>query len=422
MVDKKLDKLLEQNIIVPVTEPTDWVSSLAYSWKADGDLRTCLNPTHLNKAIRWDHYRTPTLEEITHELAGSTKFTKVDGSSSYYCIVLDYESSLLTTFNTHRGRFRFVHLPFGLACAQDIFQRMMDQILDRCEGVIGITDDIIIHGKDDAEHDRRLHKFMKVAREHGLVLNKKCEVKSNSVKFFGCVYDKHGAHPDPSKVSTIKEMPAPQNKREIQSFLGMVTYLSPFIPQLSSHTATLRGLLKTDVEYSWNATYQVAFDKLKSLVCEDTTLRYFNTKKPVTIQVDASGKGLGAALIQDDGPVAFASKVLTPTEQHYANNERELLACIFGAECFRTYVFGRHFTIESDHKSLEQISMKNLADAPVHLQRMLLRLQDYDFTIKYRPGEEMVIADTLSRYSPEDTPEILLDISVNHVYIDAEKK
>ena len=153
-------------------------------------------------------------------------------------------------------------------------------------------------------------------------------------------------------------MPAPRTKGELQSFLGMVTYLAPFIPQLSSHTAALRGLLKNDVEYSWNATYQVTFDKLKSLVCEDTTLRYFNMKKPVTIQVDASGKGLGAALIQDDGPVAFASKVLTPTEQRYANNERELLACVFGTECFRTYVFGRHFTIESNHKSLEQISMK----------------------------------------------------------------
>ena len=214
---------------------------------------------------------------------------------------------------------------------------------------------------------------MKVAREHGLVLNKKkCEAKSNSVKFFGCVYDKHRAHPDPSKVSAIKEMPAPQNKGELQSFLGMVTYLSPFIPQLSSHTATLRGLLKTDVEYSWNTTYQVTFDKLKSLVCEDTTLRYFNMKKPVTIQVNASGKGLEAALIQDDGPVTFASKALTPTEQHYANNERELLTCVFGAEHFQTYVFGRHFLIESDRKSLEQISMKNLADAPVRLQRMLL--------------------------------------------------
>ena len=150
---------------------------------------------------------------------------------------------------------------------------MMDQILGQCEGVIGIADDIIIHGKDNEEHDRRLHKFMRVTTEHGLVLNKKkCEVKKDSIKFFGCVYDKHGAHPDPAKVSAIKEMPAPQTKGELQSFLGMVTYLSPFIPQLSSHTAMLRGLLKDNVEYKWNATYQVAFDKLKSLVCENTTL------------------------------------------------------------------------------------------------------------------------------------------------------
>ena len=160
--------------------------------------------THLNKAIRWEHYRIPTLEEITHELAGSTKFTKVDRSSSYYYIVLEYESSLLTTLNTHR-RFSFVCLPFRLACAQGIFQRVMDQILDRYEEVIGIADDIIIYGKDDAQHDRSLHKFMKVAREHGLVVNKnKCEVKSNSVKFFGCVYDKHRAHLDPLKVSALQ--------------------------------------------------------------------------------------------------------------------------------------------------------------------------------------------------------------------------
>ena len=143
LVDKQPNKLLKQEVIFLVTEPTDWVSSLAYSQKADGDLRTCFNPTHLNKAIRWDHYRTPTLDEITHELAGSKKFTNVDGSLSYYCIVLNY--LFWQTFNTHRGRFHFEHLPFGLTCAQDIFQRMMDQILNHCEEVIRITDDIIIH-------------------------------------------------------------------------------------------------------------------------------------------------------------------------------------------------------------------------------------------------------------------------------------
>ena len=94
-------------------EPTDWVSSLAYSWKANGKLRVCLDPGDVNKAIKRDHYKTPTVEEITHQLAGSKKFTKVDGTSSYLCIVLDYESSLLTTFNTPWGRYRFVLTPMG---------------------------------------------------------------------------------------------------------------------------------------------------------------------------------------------------------------------------------------------------------------------------------------------------------------------
>ena len=231
---------MEQGIIIPVEEPTDWVSSLTYSWKANGKLRVCLDPQDVNKAIKRDHYKTPTVEEITHLLAGSKKFTKVDGTSSYLCIVLDYESSLLTTFNTPWGRYRFICLPWGLSCAQDIFQWMMDQILECCEGVIGITDDVIIHGKDDEDHDRNLHNFMRTACEHGLVFNgEKCEVKKDSVTFFGTVYDANGAHPDPKKVDAIHKMPPPDNKQQLQHFLGMVTYLSPFIPSLSTHTAPL---------------------------------------------------------------------------------------------------------------------------------------------------------------------------------------
>ena len=117
----------------------------------------------LNTAIRHDHYKMPTVEEITHELAGSTCFTKLDGTSSYLCIVLDYDSSLLTTFNTPWGRFRFVCLPWGLACAQDIFWWIMDQILTYCDAVICITDDVVVHGDDEKDHDKHLHKFMAVA-------------------------------------------------------------------------------------------------------------------------------------------------------------------------------------------------------------------------------------------------------------------
>ena len=333
LVHEKLDEWEKSDIITPVEEPMDWVSSLAYSMKPNGRLRLCLNPKNLNDAIKRDHYKTPTVEEITHQLAGSTRFTKLDGTSSYLCIVLDYESSLLTTFDTPWGWYRFVCLPFGLTCSQDIFQRMMDQILECCEGVIGIADDIVVHGKDEAEHDRCLHNLMRVAREHGLVFNwEKCDVKATSVTFFGTVYDKDRAHPDPKKVEAIHKMPPPEGPQELQKFLGMTTYLSPFIPSLSTLTAPLRELLKKDTEFTWNNSYQDAFDTVKKMVCMDTTLRYFNAHKPVIIQVDTSQKGLGAALLQDGCPVAFTSKALTPTEQGYANIECEMLACVFGAE------------------------------------------------------------------------------------------
>ena len=122
LVGKKLDEFLEQEIIVPVMQPTDWVSSLTYSWKANGKLWVCLDPKDLNAAICHDHYHTLILDEITHELGSSMHFMKLDGTSSCLCVILDYESSLLTMFSTLWGYYKFVHLPWGLACTQDIFQ------------------------------------------------------------------------------------------------------------------------------------------------------------------------------------------------------------------------------------------------------------------------------------------------------------
>ena len=217
-------------------------------------------------------------------------------------------------------------------------------------------------------------------------------------------------------------MPSPDTPSQLQQFLGMVTYLSAFIASLSTHTAPLQELLKKDSEFKWNSSYQEAFNKIKGLVCKDTSLCYFNVQKPVTIQANASGKGLGAALLQEGCPVAFASKALTPTEQQYSNIECELLACVFGAEHFHTYVFGQPFTIKSDHKPLEQINLKNLADTPAQLQRMLLRVQNYDFKIKYKPGKKMLLTDTLSCYGPQNGPEVALDITIHHVHITPEKK
>ena len=135
--------------------------------------------------------------------------------------------------------------------------------------------------------------------------------------------------------------------------------------------------------------------------------------------MDASLRGLGACLIQQhkgkDQPIAFASKSLTDVETRYANIERELLAIVFACQCFSTYLLGRSFVAESSHKPLKMIAMKNLANAPPCLQRMLLELQRYDVTIKYRPGKEMQLADTLSRCPVRASQEIKLDMRVDYI-------
>ena len=134
---------------------------------------------------------------------------------------------------------------------------MMDQILTNCDGVTGITDDVVVHGKDDKKHDKYLHKVMRVTHEHGLVFNKdKCSIKLTSVVFFRCVYDANGAHSDPEKVSAVHKMPAPKTATQPQKFLGLVTHLSPFILSLSSFTAPLHGLLKKGTE-----SYQEALNQ-----------------------------------------------------------------------------------------------------------------------------------------------------------------
>ena len=222
----------------------------------------------------------------------------------------------------------------------------MDQILEQAKGCISIADDITVHGKTEEEHDRHVRDLMEIARKHGLIFNpSKTHVKETSVNFFGCLYDEHGVHPDPDKVKAIHAMEAPRNVTQLQEFLGMVQFLSPFIPGLSTLTAPLRELQKKDVEFTWNSSYDAAFNRVKEAITSDATLRYFDTTKPVTIQVDASKVGLGAALIQDGKPVAYASKALTATEQRYANIECEMLAVVYGAEKFHTYVYGRHFTV-----------------------------------------------------------------------------
>ena len=416
-IEKELAEMVQQRIITKQTEPTPWVSSLMYPKKANGKLRICLDPKDLNKAIIRENHKAPTLKEIAHVLMGATKFSKVDGNKAFFGMHLMEEASLLTTFNTHLGRYSFLHVPFGPKMSQDIFQMRMDDIVAQCPGVLAIHNNVFIYRKNDRDHDANINLF-NVAQKEGLIFNsKKCAIKQESVMFFGGVFSAEGYSPDLEKIQGISEMTPPQTKQELQSFLGAVNYLQTFVPHLSLNTEPLQALLKKENCFAWDENTNTCFQKIKSQLQKALLrpLRYYDRTKPVTLQCDASLKGLGACIIQDGQPIAFASKSFMDTETRYANIKRELLAIIYGCEKFYTYLYGRTFIMETDHKPLKMISLKNLTVAPACLQRMLLHLQQYDLVIMYWPGREMLLADALSCLPSRTNSEIKLDLQVNAI-------
>ena len=179
----------------------------------------------------------------------------------------------------------------------------MDQAFEGLEGIVSICDDITVHGVNEEDHDQKLHKLFVRAREKGIVFNpSKCHIKQQEVTFFGNRYSKDRVSPDPKKIEAIVNLESPANVAQLQSFLGMLTYLAPFLPNLSEHTTELRKLLRKDSEFQWYHEHEIAFQKLKSLICQANSLAYYGPKQP------ASQVALGAALVQNNRPIAYASK------------------------------------------------------------------------------------------------------------------
>ena len=261
-IDKELDYLIEEEIIMEQVEPTPWVSSVTFLMKPNGEVRICLDLSNLNKAIIREHHKPLTMEEITHELAGATVYTKADALKGFLQIHLTHKASLLTMFNSHRGCLHFLRMPFGAKMSQDVFQLQMDAILEQCPRIIGIHDDMGIFGVNQEDHDTNLINLLNVCQKEGLILNsKKLELRRERVTFFEAEYSTQGMHPDPKKVQGITEMTVPSDKQQLQSFLGMLNYMGTFILNLSHHMKLLRAMLKKDNVFHWEEQQLGPFSK-----------------------------------------------------------------------------------------------------------------------------------------------------------------
>lgn len=416
-----LDEMEEQNVITKECEHTEWASNLVIVKKGN-KLRICIDPKHLNRALKDVKYQLPTIEEVLAELADAKVFTILDAKHGFWQIELDKKSSRLTTFWTPFGKYRFNRLPFGLKPAMEIFQMKQNQIISGLKGVVCIADDILVFGKgknqQDAteDHNKNLEKLLIRLRKENLKINKeKLKIGQQNIKFYGHILTSEGLRPDPDKISTIINMKKPKDKADTLRFLGLITYVSKFIPNLATITEPLRSITHDKQTFVWGSSQEQAFNALKKLITTAPVLQYYNMDKPIVIQTDASSYALGCVLLQEGHPIIYASKTLTETQKNYAQIEKEMLAVLFACRRFDQYICGKaDVTIETDHLPLLNIFKKPLTKTPKRLQSMILTLQRYNFNIKYKRGTEMYIADTLSR-APEIEKQVGKELQVYRI-------
>ena len=291
------------------------------------------------------------------------------------------------------------------------------QDLNMIQKVECIVDDILVWGETIEQHNQRLRNVLERVKQSGIKLNRsKCQIGVTEIKYIGHTLSDEGLKPDLEKVEAITNMPDPEDKAGLQRFMGMLQYVSKFIPNLSTESAPLRQLLEKNVIWNWNEMHRNCYKRLKELVSSAPVLRFYDVNESVTLSVDASSTGLGAVILQNDQPVAFASKALTETQMRYAQIEKEMLAIVFGCVKFHQYIFGKTITVQTDHKPLESIMKKPLYLAPIRLQKMLMKLQRYDLKVEYTKGTELYVADTLSRaHLPETSDDFDEELEVSIV-------
>ncbi|UYV83387.1 K02A2.6-like [Cordylochernes scorpioides] len=391
-VKKELDEMEALGIIKKVNHPTP-ISSHMVIVRKDGKIRICLDPSDLNKILLRREFPLKRLEDIAVTLHKSKYFTKLDLKKSFWQLPVDEETQPYLTFSTPWGRYSFLRVPFGNKTAPEIMQQIMTDLLSDIKGVENSMDDILIHAPDLDTLRKRTYEVLSLLKSTGIKLNKeKCVFGREQVKFLGHLISKAGIQIDPGKVKAINEIQSPRNRKELQRLLGMIQYLQSFIPNASEKTSNMRMLLKKNVVWNWDPSLDNDLEEIKIALKKAPALKFFNPNAALTMSVDASSHAVGAVLMQDNRPIAFASATLIDYQRNYPQIEKEALAIKFGCRKFHEYIFGRPILVETDHKPLETIFKKCLSKSPLRLQRILLELQAYDLKVKYvREAKERLL-------------------------------
>ena len=404
-VNEELDRLVKEGVLKPVNS-SEWASPVVTVVKPDGSLRLCGDyKVSVNKWAEVGTYPLPTVQDLFAKIKGKV-FSKLDLSQAYLQCELTEESKKLLVINTSRGLLQPERLPYGVSQAPELFQKVMDQALQGLEGVLVYLDDILVASSSVEEHKKDLCKVMERLREYNITLNgTKCELFKRELNYLGHKITEEGIHPTEEKIQAIRNMKRPEDVKELQSMLGIVNFYRRFLPNLSTKLQPLNKLLQKEVCWKWTKDCEKVFQQLKTALTEKDVLVHYDGDKPLKLSCDASAYGLGAVIshVMKDGaerPIAFASRTMTSAEKNYAQVEREGLSIVFGLKKFHQYVYGRPFTLVTDHQALTNLLGPHTGVPPLaaaRMQRWALMLAAYSYKIEYRRSDLHGNADALSR-------------------------
>ena len=407
-----LKMMLDAGVIRPSNSP--WCNAVVLVRKKDRSLRFCIDFRRLNSLMVKDSHPLPCICETLESLAGAAHYTTIDMNSGFWQVPMDDESKQYTAFTL--GSMGLCKcMPFGLCNAPPTLQRLMLN----CLGELNLTycliylDDVIIFSRTEEKHLERMCVVFNRLREHGLKLKpSKCEVFRMEINYLAHHVSKEGVLPSKKNLEAIAQCPPPDTYTKVKSFVGLVGHYRRFIKGFANIAAPLYDLTsgenkdKKSEHLDLPLKAHEAFDRLKAACLQAPILAFTDFGKPFLLETDASGKGLGAVLSQkqSDGryhPIAYASRIMTETEQRYHWNKQEFLALKWAVtEQFHEYLspYGKNrneFVVQTDNNPLTYIFSSANLDAA--RQRWVAQLASYNFALKYQKGKDNMMADFLSR-------------------------
>uniref|UniRef100_K7EX43 Gypsy retrotransposon integrase-like protein 1 n=1 Tax=Pelodiscus sinensis TaxID=13735 RepID=K7EX43_PELSI len=400
-VREELQRMLQMGVVRE--SRSEWRSPIVLVPKSDGTMRFCIDFRKVNAISRFDAYPMPRVNELLERLGKAHYISTLDLTKGYWQIPLTPASEDKTAFATPFGLFQFITMPFGLNGAAATFQRLMDKVLYKHqEYAAAYIDDIVIYSETWLEHLQHLKAVLGALADAKLTANPgKCHFGQREVSYLGYVVRRGRIKPQVDKVEALRSYKAPTTKRQVRQFLGLASYYRRFIPEFATIAAPLTDLTQNarPQRVQWTAQCEKAFQTLKRRLMQTPVLHQPDFTKPFIVQTDASDRGLGAVLSQEqegeEHPILYLSRKLLPRELQYATIEKEALAAKWAIEALRYYLLGGTFTLITDHAPLRWI--QTMKETNLRIMRWYLALQPYKFEVCHRPGRTHNNADFFSR-------------------------